>query len=94
MRMEPGNPETPMTTRLATARSTASLRLATWGGLSSMLRPAARAQRTAGQRSLWQRLARAMRSAGADHRSRPLHALLGNVECVRGSDSGRRLQGG
>lgn len=84
-----------MASHLAPARSTASLRFALWGGWSSLLRPAASDHRAAHARqALWQGLARAMRAAGPDSRSRPLHGLMGNVDCVRGSESGQRLRGG
>ena len=67
-----------MASTLAPARSTTSLRFAYWGGWSSLLRS----------------ITRALRAAGPDSRSRPLHGLLGNVDCVRGSESGQRLRGG
>jgi hypothetical protein len=80
---------------LAPAHSVSSLRFASWGGWSSLLRPAASDHRAAsGRQALWRSLSRAMRAAGPDSRSRPLHGLMGNVDCVRGSESGQRLRGG
>lgn len=84
-----------MASHLAPARSTASLRFASWGGWSSLLRPAASEHRAArGRQGLWQGLSRALRAAGPDSRSRPLMGLMGNVDCVRGSEPGHRLRGG
>jgi len=81
-----------MASHLAPARSTASLRFASWGGWSSLLRPAASEHR--GRNGLWQGLSRALRAAGPDSRSRPLHGLMGNLDCVRSNEPGHRLRGG
>lgn len=54
-----------------------------WGGLSSLLRPAATERRAASQRSgLWAGMAHALRAAGPDPRSRPLHAVLAGGDCL------------
>jgi hypothetical protein len=63
---------------LSPARPSASMRLASWIGFST----------------LWQGIARALRAAGPDSRSLPLHALMGDVHCVRGNDPRQRLRGG
>jgi hypothetical protein len=55
----------------------ASSASSSWGGLSSMLRPAATERRLAAARTgWWAGMSRMLRAAGANPKARPLHAVL------------------